>query len=287
MLSNEKKAFYIEALDLGLKLLYTDISILSNDVCFNGEDIVETEKFTLIYMNLKKCGYIQQKALNFIDIPTKEFEKFRFLSLVLFKKDPEIFMEPSDTTKLPYNPNNPTKASYMLCLFDHGNLVWSADYDVLYPDSKFFSNVEDFIIQNRGFVVGNFATFANEKNNASGEFREEEDTIFEDYRSPGEFFEYNNAQFGIQTKVTTKSKENSGLWFRGSHSIKVINMSVDGVLMPTLPFAACIINFSGGFSFAGDLEERAKLKKQLMESVDASEAEIDEMLSIICADTDK
>ena len=287
MLSNEKKAFYIEALDLGLKLLYTDISILSSDECFNGEEIVETKKFTIIYMHLKKSGYIEQKALHFIDIPTKGFEKFRFLSLVLFKKDPEIFMEPNDTTKMPYSPNNPTKTSYMLGLFDHGNLVWSVDYDVLYPDPKFFSNVEDFIIQNRGFVVGNFAAFANKKNDASGEFREEEETIFDDYRSPGEFFEYNNAQYGIQTQVTTKSKANSGLWFRGSHSIKTINMTVEGVLMPTLPFAVCIINFSGGFSFAGDLEERAKLKKQLMESVDASEAEIDEMLSIICADTDK
>ena len=279
MLSNEKRAFYIEALDLGLKLLYTDISILSNDVCFNGEDLVETKNFVVIDANfLIRAGYIVQKALHFIDIPTEGFEKFRFLSLVLFKKDPEIFID----------PNNPTKTFYMLGLFDHGELVWSADYDVLYPVPKFFSSIEDFIIQNRGFVVSRFAAFANKKNDASGEFREEEETIFDNYRSPGEFFEYNNAQFGIQTQVTTKSKANSGLWFRGSHSIKTINMTVDGVLMPTLPFAVCIINFSGGFSFVGDPEERAKLKKMLMESVDVSESEIDEMLNLIAPiDTDK
>lgn len=279
MLSNEKKTFYIEALDFGLKLLYTDRSILANGVCFNGEDIVETKNFVVMNMSfLLRSGYIAQKALYYIDIPTKGFEKFRFMSLVLFKKDPEIFID----------PNNPTKTFYMLGLFDHGELVWSADYDVLYPDPKFFSNVEDFIVQNKGFVIGNFAAFAHEKNNASGEFREEEETIFDDFRSPGEFFEYNNAQFGIQTQVTTKSKANSGLWFRGTHSIKTINMTVEGVLMPTLPFPVCIINFSGGFSFVGDPEERAKLKKMLMESVDASEAEIDEMLSTISpTDTDK
>ena len=272
MLSNEKKAFYIEALELGLKLLYTDISILSSDECFNGEDIVETKNFVVMNLDfLKRMGYIVQKALYYIDIPTEGFEKFRFLSLVLFKKDPEIFVD----------PNNPTKTFYMLGLFDHGELVWTADYDVLYPDPKFFSNIEDFIIQNRGFVVGNFATFANKKNDASGEFREEEETIFDDYRSPGEFFEYNNAKFGIQTQVTTKSKSNSGLWFRGTHSVKTISMIVEGVLMPALPFPVCVINFSGGFSFVGDPEERAKLKKKLMESVDVSESEIDEMLNLI------
>lgn len=280
-MDNEKRAFYIEALDLGLKLLYTDISILSSDECFNGEDIVETKNFVVMNLDfLKRMGYIVQKALYYIDIPTEGFEKFRFLSLVLFKKDPEIFID----------PNNPTKTFYMLGLFDHGELVWTADYDVLYPDPKFFSNVEDFIIQNRGFVVGNFATFANKKNDASGEFREEEETIFDDYRSPGEFFEYNNAQFGIQTQVTTKSKSNSGLWFRGTHSVKTINMTVDGVLMPALPFPVCVINFSGGFSFVGDPEERAKLKKKLMESVDVSESEIDEMLNLVAPipiDTDK
>lgn len=272
MLSNEKKTFYIEALDLGLKLLYTDISILSSDECFNGENIVETKNFVVMNLDfLKRMGYIVQKALYYIDIPTEGFEKFRFLSLVLFKKDQEIFVD----------PNNPTKTFYMLGLFDHGELVWTADYDVLYPDPKFFPNIEDFIIQNRGFVVGNFAAFANKKNDASGEFREEEETIFDDYRSPGEFFEYNNAQFGIQTQVTTKSKSNSGLWFRGTHSVKPIIMTVDGVLMPALPFAVCIINFSGGFSFVGDPEERAKLKKKLMESVDVSESEIDEMLNLV------
>ena len=272
MLSNEKKAFYIEALELGLKLLYTDISILSSDECFNGEDIVETKNFIVMNMGfLLRNGYIAQKALHYIDIPTEGFEKFRFLSLVLFKKDPEIFID----------PNNPTKTFYMLGLFDHGELVWTADYDVLYPDPKFFSNIEDFIIQNKALVISHFATFANEKNNASGEFREEEETIFDDYRSPGEFFEYNNAQFGIQTQITTKSKSNSGLWFRGTHSIKTINMTVDGVLMPALPFPVCVINFSGGFSFVGDPEERAKLKKKLMESVDVSESEIDEMLNLV------